>query len=74
MKAKPNSRNKPKPAAKGGHFGDAETRFFYELTPDRILAAVEAWGLRPTGRCLALASMENRVYQVEIDLDEPDPR
>jgi Ser/Thr protein kinase RdoA (MazF antagonist) len=71
VKAKPNSRNKPKPAARGGHFGDAETRFFYELTPDRILAAVEAWGLRPTGRCLALASMENRVYQVEIDLDEP---
>jgi Ser/Thr protein kinase RdoA (MazF antagonist) len=50
---------------------EAETQFFYELTPDRILDAVEAWGLRPTGRCLALASMENRVYQVEIDLDQP---
>lgn len=50
---------------------DADTRFFYELTPDRILDAVEAWGLRPTGRCLALASMENRVYQVEVELDEP---
>lgn len=47
----------------------ADTRFFYDLTPDRILDAVEAWGLRPTGRCLALASMENRVYQVEIELD-----
>jgi len=69
-------KRKPKPGPRrklqrgAGHFGDAETRFFYELTPDRILAAVEAWGLRPTGRCLALASMENRVYQVEIELDE----
>jgi Ser/Thr protein kinase RdoA (MazF antagonist) len=62
---------KRKAKGKGGHFGDAETRFFYDLTPDRILSAVEAWGLRPTGRCLALASMENRVYQVEIELDEP---
>ena len=56
---------------KSGHFGDARTRFFYELTPDRILEAVEAWDLIPTGRCLALASMENRVYQVEVELDEP---
>jgi Ser/Thr protein kinase RdoA (MazF antagonist) len=62
---------KQKAKGKGGHFRDAGTRFFYDLTPDRILSAVEAWGLRPTGRCLALASMENRVYQVEIELDEP---
>jgi len=57
--------------SKSGHFGDTRTRFFYELTPDRILSAVEAWDLVPTGRCLALASMENRVYQVEVELDEP---
>jgi Ser/Thr protein kinase RdoA (MazF antagonist) len=56
---------------KRGHFGDARTKFFYELTPDRILSAVEAWGLVPTGRCLQLASMENRVYQIEVELDEP---
>jgi len=62
---------KRKAKARASHFGGAETRFFYELTPDRILSAVEAWGLRPTGRCLALASMENRVYQVEVELDEP---
>ena len=43
------------------------TRFFYELTPDCILDAVESAGLRPTGRCLALNSLENRVYQVEIE-------
>jgi len=54
---------------KSGHFGDARTRFFYELTPDRILSAVEAWDFVATGRCLALASMENRVYQVEVELD-----
>lgn len=71
MKAKPTRKSRAKPEAKSGHFGSAETRFFYDLTPDRILDAVEAWGLRPTGRCLALASMENRVYQVEIELDDP---
>jgi len=47
----------------------AATRFFHELTPDRILDAVEATGLRCTGRCLALNSMENRVYDVEIDVE-----
>ncbi len=57
--------------SKRGHFGDAQTRYFYELTPDRILTAVEAWGFTPTGRCLQLASMENRVYQIEIELDDP---
>jgi Ser/Thr protein kinase RdoA (MazF antagonist) len=53
-----------------GSWGEAETRFFYALTPDRILDAVEACGLPCTGRCVALNSMENRVYEVEIDLDE----
>ena len=57
--------------AERGHFGDARTQFFYELTPDRILGAVEEWGLAATGRCLQLASMENRVYQVEVELDAP---
>lgn len=47
------------------------TRFFYELTPERILEAVERLGFRCTGRCMALNSMENRVYDVEIDVDEP---
>ncbi|MFQ5351634.1 MAG: serine/threonine protein kinase [Candidatus Binatia bacterium] len=50
-------------------WGDAETKFFYELTPERILDAVEASGLRCTGRCMALNSMENRVYQVEVEVD-----
>ena len=52
-----------------GAWGNAETRFFYELTPDRILDAVESCGLQTTGRCMALNSMENRVYQVEVEVD-----
>ena len=41
---------------------------FYALTPERILIAVERLGFRCTGRSLALNSMENRVYEVEIEL------
>jgi len=57
-------------------WGDADTRFFYELTPERILGAVEAsTGRRCTGRTLALNSMENRVYDLEIELgDDQAPR
>ncbi|MCB0358153.1 MAG: serine/threonine protein kinase [Bdellovibrionales bacterium] len=40
---------------------------FYELTPERILDAVERSGVRTTGRCLQLNSMENRVYEIEIE-------
>ena len=47
------------------------TRFFYELTPERILDAVERLGFRCTGRCMALNSMENRVYDVEVEVDAP---
>lgn len=51
----------------------SETRFFFELTPERILDAVELLGVRCTGRCLQLNSMENRVYEVEVELDgEPE--
>ncbi len=50
---------------------DARTQFFYELTPERILDAVEAAGLATTGRCLALNSMENRVYDIEVEPDGP---
>lgn len=48
-------------------WGSLETKFFYELTPDKILDAVETFGFRCTGRCNALNSMENRVYDVEIE-------
>ncbi len=53
-------------------WGDTETRFFYELTPERILDAVETAGVLCTGRVLQLNSMENRVYQVEVECDEED--
>jgi Ser/Thr protein kinase RdoA (MazF antagonist) len=51
-------------------WGDQSTQFFYDLTPDTVLSAIEALGYRTTGRCLALNSMENRVYEVEIEVDE----
>lgn len=52
-------------------WGDNETQFFYQLTPDKILDAVEATGVRCTGRCIALNSLENRVYEVELDNGTP---
>ncbi len=50
--------------------GSSETKYFYELTPERILDAAEAFGFRCTGRCFQLNSMENRVYDVEIELPD----
>lgn len=56
-------------------WGNKETEFFFALTPDRILGAVERLGYRCTGRSIALNSMENRVYEVEIELlEEPESR
>ena len=40
---------------------------FFALTPERILDAVEFGGRRATGRALALNSLENRVYEVELE-------
>ncbi len=59
--------------ASNQHLGDqsATTQYFYEVTPERILRAVEALGVACTGRVLQLNSMENRVYEVELDID-PD--
>lgn len=42
---------------------------FYALTPDKVLDAVESYGYRCTGRCLALNSLENRVYEIEVEGD-----
>jgi Ser/Thr protein kinase RdoA (MazF antagonist) len=41
------------------------------LTPEVVLDAVAAAGLRPDGRLLALSSYENRVYQVWLDEGAP---
>jgi Ser/Thr protein kinase RdoA (MazF antagonist) len=40
---------------------------FFALTPERILDAVERTGRRATGYALALNSLENRVYEVELE-------
>lgn len=45
-----------------------QSQHFFHLSPDTILRAVERLGMRCTGRCLALNSMENRVFEVEIEL------
>ncbi|HET7362349.1 MAG TPA: serine/threonine protein kinase [Burkholderiales bacterium] len=37
------------------------------LTPDRVLDAIAACGLRPDGRLLSLNSYENRVYQAWLE-------
>lgn len=42
------------------------TDLFLRLTPDRVLAAVEAAGTGTTGVCYPLNSFENRVYEVEL--------
>ena len=49
---------------------DQPTNLFLELTPERILDAVEEFGVRATGRVLQLNSMENRVYEVEIEVED----
>ena len=52
---------------------DAKNSFF-SLTPERVLAAVEGAGFQATGRCSALNSFENRVYDVELEPESvPSP-
>ncbi len=45
------------------------SEFFFRLTPDRILDAVESGGFRPTGHCTALNALENRVYDLRLEDD-----
>lgn len=42
------------------------TDLFLELTPEKVLAAVEAGGLECNNLCYPLNSFENRVYEVEL--------
>jgi len=56
-------------------WGQKETEFFYQLTPDRVLDAVErSLGVRCTGRSFAHNSLENRVYELEIEMAEESVR
>ncbi len=48
------------------NWGTKETSFFFHLGPDDILNAIEALGIKATGRVLQLNSMENRVFEIEI--------
>jgi Ser/Thr protein kinase RdoA (MazF antagonist) len=50
-----------------------ETQFFYSLTPEVIDEVMRSHGLRPLGRVMALNSLENRVYDVEVSrLEVPE--
>lgn len=50
-----------------------KTQFFYSLTPEVIDNSLKQLGIRPTGRVLALNSLENRVYDVEaINFECPE--
>ncbi|MFA6236173.1 MAG: serine/threonine protein kinase [Bacteriovorax sp.] len=50
-------------------WGSTQTQFFYELNPDLVLDTVESLGFKTTGRVMTMNSMENRVYEVEIESD-----
>ena len=43
------------------------SEFFFRLTPERVLQAVEAAGFVPSGHCFALNALENRVYDVRLE-------
>ena len=50
---------------------NASVHPYADLTPDRVLDALESVGLRGDGRLLALGSYENRVYQIGIEDADP---
>lgn len=41
--------------------------FFFSLTPDTVIKALEDSGYNPTGHCMALNSYENRVYDLKLE-------
>ncbi|MFO0725117.1 MAG: serine/threonine protein kinase [Myxococcota bacterium] len=43
------------------------TDLFLRLTPDWVLRSIEAGGFEPSGHCLALNSLENRVYDLMLE-------
>lgn len=48
-------------------WGDNQTQFFFHLGPSLILDCIDLLGYKTTGRCLGLNSMENRVYEIEVE-------
>ena len=43
------------------------SEFYFNLTPDAVLRAIEESGYAPTGHCMTLNSYENRVYDLKLD-------
>ncbi|MES0488694.1 MAG: serine/threonine protein kinase [Leptospirales bacterium] len=43
------------------------SEYFFRLTPDVVMDAVEEAGLYPSGHCRALNSLENRVFDIGLD-------
>ena len=48
-------------------WGDDAMKSFIDLQPNQVMDAIETIGVRCTGRMLQLNSMENRVYEIEIE-------
>lgn len=49
------------------YWGSGPTQYFFDLTPEKVLDSLEELGLSTTGRCLTLNSMENRVYEIQLE-------
>ncbi len=47
-------------------WGNTKSEYFNTLSPEKVLDAVESCDFETTGRIMALGSMENRVYEVEV--------
>lgn len=47
--------------------GQALSDFFFDLTPDAVLGAVEAGGFVPSGHVTPLVCLENRVFDVRLE-------
>jgi Ser/Thr protein kinase RdoA (MazF antagonist) len=56
-----------KPVVQSFAWGEKETQLFLDLQPEKILQTVELLGKRSTGRVTALNSLENRVFEVELE-------
>lgn len=54
-------------------WGSNDTLFFFDLNFDLVLDTVEKLNFKTTGRVLPMNSMENRVYEVEVDSDSENP-
>lgn len=50
-----------------GVWGNEKTQFFKSLSPHKVLDAVDLLNYKSTGRVMQLTSMENRVFEVEIE-------